>query len=656
MADVSRLEADGCAFHLSGDLPAARTAFLSVLESDSYNATALHHLGVIAFKSGQDLEAISYLENAVTVDPNRGDVLADMGVIQRHIGNLDEAESNLKRACLLNPNQAEHFYNLGLVLSDQNKLEDAESAYREAAQLDEGHVGARNNLANILQRLNRYVEALQEYENALRIDPGYAPALKNKADLLEQSGQVEEAGRIYARTISVRPDGGSLIRDALLLPVIPESQGQIEDYRARMDRKLNQLKGEKFKIEDPIHEVGGTNFLLAYHGLDDRDLQTKIARLYREVAPSLTFETVHDHDLRSAMESEILRIGFVSSFFFEHTVGRLMEALIMGLSEYRVEIIIYSGSTRNDPVTDRLKRIVAKFIQLPRRLSLAQEIIAGDKLDIIYFCDIGLEPLTYFLSFSRLSPIQCVGWGHPVTTGVSTIDYFVSSRLMEPADADASYSEILVQLDGIPSPIRNPMVKISGSKVIKGRILCPQSLFKFHPDFDSMIGKILRSCPNAELLILQASRPEWADRLGERLRKTIPDVVDRIRYMPRMTRDKFLKSLATANLILDTPHYSGGMTTQEALSGGTPVITLPGDYFRGRVSAGFYKKMGVMDCVAASPEAYADTAIRILGDQKYARQLRARILEAVECIFDIHSGVQENLNFFEKIKFGPVNN
>ena len=344
MADISRLMVDARVYYLSGDLAAARNEFLSLIQNDPYNVVALHYLGLIAFRSSHDLEAITFLKRAAAADPARDDVMADMGVVYRHLGNLKEAETHLRKACLLDTESAAHLYNLGLVLGDQDKLIEAETAYRDAARLDPHHASARNNLGNILKRMARHDEAYQAYTDALAIDPDYAPALKNIADSLEQTGEVERAGKALAGALGIRSDGATLIRDALLLPVILESCDQIEDYRARMEGKLEQLKDQSLRIDDPVYEVGATNFMLAYHGLNDRSLQTKVADLYRRVAPSLTFGAPHCWDWLAGMEGGPLRVGFVSSFFIEHTVGRLMEGVITGVSRRKAEVIVYTAA------------------------------------------------------------------------------------------------------------------------------------------------------------------------------------------------------------------------------------------------------------------------------------------------------------------------
>ncbi len=62
-----------------------------------------------------------------------------------------------------------------------------------------------------------------------------------------------------------------------------------------------------------------------------------------------------------------------------------------------------------------------------------------------------MDPFTYTLALSRLAPVQCVTWGHPSTTGLETIDYYLSSELFETEDADQYYTEKLVRLKTIPA-------------------------------------------------------------------------------------------------------------------------------------------------------------------------------------------------------------
>src|SRR5262249_3326391 len=144
-------------------------------------------------------------------------------------------------------------------------------------------------------------------------------------------------------------------------------------------------------------------------------------------------------------------------------------------------------------------------------LPAARRIIAGHQLDILFYTDIGMEPFSYTLGFSRLAPIQCVGWGHPVTTGSKAIDYYLSSDLFESTEADQHYTEQLVRLKNLPTYYYRPTPRYP----VRGREYfglphgarlygCPQSIYKFHPDFDELLAGILRADSSAILVLLHS--------------------------------------------------------------------------------------------------------------------------------------------------------
>src|SRR5207247_8154977 len=87
-----------------------------------------------------------------------------------------------------------------------------------------------------------------------------------------------------------------------------------------------------------------------------------------------------------------------------------------------------------------------EYVVLPADLPLARRLIAEQRLDVLVYTDVGLDPVTSTLAHSRLAPVQCVTWGHPVTTGIPTLDYFLSSELLEGEGAEQHYTENLVRL------------------------------------------------------------------------------------------------------------------------------------------------------------------------------------------------------------------
>jgi hypothetical protein len=90
-------------------------------------------------------------------------------------------------------------------------------------------------------------------------------------------------------------------------------------------------------------------------------------------------------------------------------------------------------------------------VTLSGRLPQWQAQVAALELDALFYPDIGMWPSTYFLAYARLAPVQMVSYGHPDTTGIDTVDYFLGGDApMEPEGAEAYYSERLVRFTRLP--------------------------------------------------------------------------------------------------------------------------------------------------------------------------------------------------------------
>lgn len=266
-----------------------------------------------------------------------------------------------------------------------------------------------------------------------------------------------------------------------------------------------------------------------------------------------------------------------------------------------------------------------------------------------------MEPFTYFLAFARLAPVQCVSFGHPDTTGIRNMDYFISNDLFETEDADAHYSERLFRLHDlgtlayyyrpqIPAPLKD---RGAFGLPNEARLyLCPQTLFKFHPDFDAMLGNILRADPDGRLILIEGKFPHWTDSLRRRFARTLPDVLNRVLWLPAQNGDDFINLIAVCDVMLDTPHFNGMNSNLEAFAVGTPIVTLPMDLQRGRHTYGMYQKMGIHDCIAGNPGEYVRIAVRVATDPAYRRALQDRILTANAALYEDDRAVQEFERFF----------
>jgi predicted O-linked N-acetylglucosamine transferase (SPINDLY family) len=100
--------------------------------------------------------------------------------------------------------------------------------------------------------------------------------------------------------------------------------------------------------------------------------------------------------------------------------------------------------------------------------------------------------------------------------------------------------------------------------------------------------------------------------------------------------------------VLDPFHFSRPEVVYDALGLGLPIVTWPSSYMRGRIAYGCYRKMDVLDCVAADPEQYARIAVKLGTDRKYRDAVRADILAAADVLFEDIEAVRQFEQFFRE--------
>ena len=547
---------------------------------------------------------------------------------------------DFRRALVLRPDLPEALVAAGATKTAAGRPRDALALLDRAA----GHPAASFHRGNALFQLGRIDEAAEAFIAA----SGRIPEARvNLAGVRREQGRADDARALYDKLIAEGASDAIRVKQAMLLPIIPGSIAAIDAARARLAADLAALEG--VCLDDPVAEIGHGNFYLAYHGRDDRPLQEAIAGFYRAACPSLS----EDLARKPARPDGRIAIGFASTLLRTHTIGRLNRGLIERLDRRRFHLTLIAPDHGDDALAASLERSVDRILRLPPRLADARRAIADLRLDILYFPDIGMEPMTYFLAFARLAPVQTMTWGHPDTTGLSTVDWVLSAACMEPKGAEAHYVERLASLPGPTVCVARPFAPArlkdrAALGLPEGRLyVCPQSLFKLHPEGDPVIARILASDPGGRLVLIHGRHPSWARQLLARFADAGIDP-GRVVVLPHLGGQDYLSLLAIADVVLDPIHYSGGHSSLEAFAMGAPIVTWPGRFMRARHTAGFYDLMGLTEPVARDFERYADLALRIANEPAERRRLSAAISEASPVLFDSASSVAAIEDFLER--------
>ncbi len=657
MASLAQLLTRALEFHQKGNLDEAERLYREVLTTDPKQADALHLLGMAAHQRGRHERGCEFVSRAIALRPDEAMFHNNLGSMQQALGRADLAEASYRRALQLNARHAAALNNLGNISRDAWRLDEAGDYYRRALEIQPNFAEAANNLGSVFADLRRYDEALACYRKALECQPSYAEAYKNLGIILQEDGLIQEATTSFRRALELSPnDAGLKLRSAFALPVIPGSVEEIDERRAKLGNEIDRLMSESLTISDPVRETSGPVFHLAYHGRDARNLQERIARLYLQAAPSL--HEVAPHCLPGAGAAsrsvdDLVRVGIVSRFLHNHSIGDHYAGLIRAFPARNVRYTVFRFSGPSDAVTESIENAVSECVTLPTRLDEARTEIARRQLDVLLYTDIGMDPWTYFLGFARLAPVQCVTLGQPVTTGIPNIDYFLSYENIETVDAQAHYSETLVRLKHMPHyfarPVRMGVTKARRDFELPEGVplyICPQTLFKLHPEFDELLAKILRADVCGQVVLFEAGRPSWTNLLARRMQRVMGETFDRVQFLPRQSFDDFLRILELADVLLDTIHFCGGTTSLQAVAVGAPLVTLPGEFARGRGTLAHFKTMGVLDTVAKDEADYVRLAVEIANNPDLRARLRAKIIAAGTVLFDNTAAAKELEAFF----------
>lgn len=533
-----------------------------------------------------------------------------------------------------------------VALHQAGRLPEAERAYRQLLNHVSQAAKAHSALGLLLSSQGRFAEARQHYQQVVERTPNDFLAHKFLGDACSQEGDVAGSAQHYRNAAECRPDAWLWrLRADIVMPVVFESNAAIDACRAQLVERLQAYREAPYGLDvDELAVLGCKPPLsLAYHGRDDRPIKELFASIFAERLPG---------DLPRT-NSGTPRIGFVVTEGNEGVFLRGMAGIVRNLDPRQLQVTIIGAPSAKDKVRAAIGGEV-DYLQLSERFSESIEAIRAGRFDLLYHWEIGTDCVNYFLPLFRLAPVQCASWGWPVTSGMTDVDYFISSELLEPPGAEAHYTERLVRMRYLPNYYERS--SLPAAKIDRGGLgisdhqhvyFCGQNPRKLHPDFDVLLGRILRSDTNGIATLVQAAKPAMTAELQRRFVKRLPDCVERIRWLPRMTRADYLAWMATADCVLDTPHYSGGAnSTYDAFGVGAPVVTLAGEFHRGRYTAAAYQAMEISECTAHSADTYVDIALRLSSDDDFREHVRSRIAERRDVLFENRAAVSELENFF----------
>ena len=592
---------------------------------------------------GRDDEALESYRKALSLKPDYAEAHYNLGSLLRTLGQYEDALTSFDRALRLRPNYFKAHNNRGAVLEALNRLDEAQAAYQRALAIDPGFSDARNNRSRILCTLNRFDEALEIYAQALALNPNDADAYYNRGKIFIDLNRNDEAAAEFQRALAIDP-GHAETRFALCvaeLPILYADQDEIERRRTAYSQKLRALADdiENGELQRDLAKaiIAKQPFLLAYQGRNDRVLQ----KLYGETACRIMGQEYPAAALAPPPTSgEPVRVGIVSSFFYLHSNWKIpIKGWISQLDRKRFKVFGYHLGPRRDAETKVAAGLCDRFVHRALDVGGWRREILADAPHVLIYPGLLMDNLSLQLAAQRLAAVQCTSWGHPETSGMPTLDYFLSSDGMEPPGAAEHYTEQLVRLPDLSiyyEPVATEPVTVSraelGLRADATAFWCGQSLYKYLPQYDHVFARIARQAPQSQFVLLrhhggEAVNELFQARLGRAFAAEGLKASEHCVFLGRLSQSKFVAATGQCDIFLDSIEWSGCNSALESLPHNLPIVTTAGALMRGRHSAAILQMMGMGDTVAASVDDYIAMAARLANDPAHRLALGARIAD-----------------------------
>lgn len=622
---------------------------------------AFQHL--YAGRSAQAEELCSIINAA---DPNQPGSSYILGLIAHQRGKLDEAIELMRRVIALKPTEARAYNNLGVMLCQVGNFVEGIAAYKHAIALRPDYATAHNNLGGAYTNTNMPEEAVAQCQIALRLHPEFAEAHNNLAGALHRQGKPVEAVAHFASAVALKPNYAEAMFGLCMaeLPILYTSVSEIAARRAAYEGRLlaltGNLDGGQIPSADLANALGTAQpFQLAYQGYNDRELQ----QVYGRFVCELMAEQYPPASLTAPpAPGEQIRVGIVSGFFRRHSNWKIpIRGWISQLDRVRFNVLgFYTGNTADDDTVTAAK-LCDHFFQGPKSIDAWRQTILAHAPHVLIYPEVGMDPIAVKLAALRLAPVQCNSWGHPETSGFPTLDYFLSSELMEPTDGQTHYTEELVRLPNLSifyeplttSPARREREDF-GLKHDATVYWCGQSLFKYLPQFDHIYPQIARQVGNCQFVFVcfpagQHLRELFDRRLQRVFEEHGLDFEDYCVLLPPLDWSSFSAVMQHSDIVLDTIGWSGCNSTLESLDYDLPIVTMPGSLMRGRHTMAILTMMGVTETIANSVPEYVAAAVRLARDPSWHEEIKTAIARNKHRVYYDHSSVAALANFLLRV-------
>jgi predicted O-linked N-acetylglucosamine transferase (SPINDLY family) len=658
----------------AGRYDASKTSYRCAIALDPCSVRAHNNLGRVLERTGEWTEAADCYRRALALDPGYAAGHVNLGNMLSRSGARDEALACYQKAAVLKPGLGEAALHCARMLFELQRASEGFEWAQRAVQLLPEYPEAWFVRGGILKELERAEEALASCDRAIALRPDFVPALYARANLLRGLGDHRGAVAGFREALQVDPgcESARMGIAVAAIPALPWTAEEAADSRTAFEAAVLELEEDlrRRPCRDEIALVGAVQpFFLAYQEHDHRAAYAAHGALCAglmenwqrreglEAGPRTgdAARRIDDGARRTGGAASRPGIAIVSAQIADHPVyNAITRGWLRRLDRDRFTLEVYHLGGECDAETSAARALADHFEAGPRSLREWASLILERRPQVIIYPEIGMDQITLQLASMRLAPTQIVAWGHPVTSGLPTIDYYLSGDAFEPPDGAHHYTEKLVRLPNLGSYYEPPIhaesvgpISRLGAPSAGARapvLVCAGTPYKYSPQYDAVLAEIAKRLGPCQFHFFKSRDSALNRRLLARLHEAFQgaglDSASHLVLRPWLPAHEFHAFLRSADLFLDTIGFSGFNTVMQAVECEIPVVTHRGRFMRGRLGSAILERLDLAQCVADSTRAYVDIAVSLIQDHAFRMSVRERMRAALPRLHRDHVAVQ----------------
>ncbi|MEP2025940.1 tetratricopeptide repeat protein, partial [Reichenbachiella sp.] len=579
----------------------------------------------------------------------------EKGNLHKEHNQIKPAFDALNNARQLDPSNPKILKQFAELLSDIGNNKDAQIAYQKALALSPEDPEILNNLGGLLLENQQFDEAIPLLKKSAQINPNQQSAFVNLGLAYENNGEIEKAKDVYSKINSRLADDDLFkMHIETLCPNIAQSNKEINEYRSKTLKTIQHFDKlvQSILTADKIDSCYAfPPFSFTYQGRNVKEIKSLWGNFYSKRIQPVTL----------GPKNEKPKVGFLVTQSHEGVFMKDVGGILKNLSSDKFDLVVLAnGHEALKGLKSFVNRNDLTYVSFSKQLGRAVQEIASLNLDFLYYWEIGSDALNYFLPYFQLARIQISSWGSAFTSGNPRVQYYWSSKWLENDDYPDHYSEQVVLFENLPTYYYRsgesapPHTRKDFDLPENSRIyLCVQSMSKIHPDFDEILLGILEADEMALICLTTPKQDALVEQLMNRLRLSLGAHLDRIRVIKKIPHQQYLQLIKLADVCLDPPHYSGANTTYETLQMGTPVVSLPGEFQRGKYTEAIYRILELEQFIPQTKKEYVELAVKWANDEEAKAVFFQSYEKKCSLLFE-QQGIIDEIEGFLTSKFSAI--